>query len=154
MHSHAVASFERKMATMQHKIFYVREFIKTESLTAVQRAFCLHFNTQPPMRKSIYRWNHQFKQIGCLCKGKSSGWPRVSEENVRWMQESFEHSPRSSTRRASRKLGIPQPTVWRLLRHRLLFNWVHLFESPFIISYMQLKYYILKRCWLMTAGLL
>ena len=33
------ASVESKMATMQHKIFCVREFIKTESATAVQRAF-------------------------------------------------------------------------------------------------------------------
>jgi len=71
------------MATMQHKIFCVREFIKTESATAVQRAFCLYFNIQPPTRKSICHWNHQFEQIGCLCKGKSSGRPRVSEENVR-----------------------------------------------------------------------
>jgi len=46
------------MATMQHKIFCVREFIKTES--AVQRAFRLRFNIQPPTRKSICRWNHQF----------------------------------------------------------------------------------------------
>ena len=38
---------------------------------------------KPPTRKSICRWNHQFEQIGCLCKGKSSGRPRVSEENVR-----------------------------------------------------------------------
>jgi len=50
--------------------------------TAVQRAFCLRFNIQP-LRKSICRWNHQFEQIGCLCKDKSSGRPRVSEENVR-----------------------------------------------------------------------
>jgi len=46
----------------------VREFIKTESVTAVQRAFRLRFNIQPPTRKSICRrWNHQFEQIGCLC---------------------------------------------------------------------------------------
>jgi hypothetical protein len=32
------------MATMQHKIFCVREFIKTESATAVQRAFPLRLN--------------------------------------------------------------------------------------------------------------
>ena len=57
------------MATVQHKIC-VREFIKT----AVQRAFRLSFNIQPPTRKSICRWNHQFEQIGR---------PRVSEENVR-----------------------------------------------------------------------
>ena len=82
----------------------------------------LRFNIQPPTRKRICRWNHQFGQIGCLCKGKSSGRPRVSEENVRRIQESFERSPRKSTRRASRKLGIPQPTVWRVLRRRLLFK--------------------------------
>ena len=118
----AAASVQSKMATMQHKIFCVREFIKTESATTVQRAFLLRFNIQTVKRKSICRWNHQFEQIGCLCKGKSSGQPRVSEENVRRIQESFERSPRKSTRRASRKLGIPQTTVWCVLRRRLLFK--------------------------------
>ena len=56
---------------MLHNIVCVREFIKTESATAVQRAFRLRFNIQPPMRKSICRWNHQFEQIGCLCKAKA-----------------------------------------------------------------------------------
>jgi len=41
------------MATMQHKIFCVREFIKTESATAVRRAFRLRFKTQPPTRKTF-----------------------------------------------------------------------------------------------------
>jgi len=97
------------MATMQHMIC-VREFIEIESATAVQCAIRLRFNIHPPTRKSICRWNHQFEQIGCLCKGKSSGRPRVSEENVRRIQESFERSPRKSTRRASSELGIPQPS--------------------------------------------
>jgi len=89
------------MATMQDKIFYVRELIKTESATAVRRAFLLCFNIQPPVRKSICRWNHQFEQIGCLCKGKSSGQPGVSEENVRRIQESFERSYRLDVTRAA-----------------------------------------------------
>ena len=110
------------MATMQHKIFCVREFIKTELATALQHAFRLRFNIQPSMRKSICRWNHKFEQIGCLCKGKSSGRPRVSEENVRRIQENFERSPSKSTSRANRELGIPQPTLWRVLRRRLLFE--------------------------------
>ena len=110
------------MATMQHKIFCVREFFKTESATAVQRVFLLRFNIQPQTRKSISRWNHQFEQMGCLCKGKTSGRPRVSEENVRRIQESFGRSPRKSTRRVSRELGIPQPNVWCVLRRRLLFK--------------------------------
>jgi len=37
----------------------------------VQRAFRLRFNIQPPARKSICRWNHQFQQIGYLGKGKT-----------------------------------------------------------------------------------
>jgi len=41
---------------------------------------------------------------------------------VRRIQESFERNPRKSTRRASRELGIPQPTVWRVLRRHLLFK--------------------------------
>jgi len=102
--------------------FCVSEFIKTESATAVQHAFRLRFNIQPPMWKNICRWNHQFEQMGSLRKGKSSGRPRVSEEKVRRIQESFERSPRKSTRRASRELEIPQSTVWRVLRRRLLFN--------------------------------
>ena len=110
------------MVTMQHKMLCVREFIKTESATAVQRAFRLRFNIQPPTRKSICRWYHQFEQIGCLCKAKSSGRPRVSEKNLKRIQESFERSPRKSTRTASKELGIPQPTVWRALRRRLLFK--------------------------------
>jgi hypothetical protein len=52
------------------RFFCVREFIKPESATAVQRAFRLRFNIHPPTRKSIRRWNHQFELIGCLCKGK------------------------------------------------------------------------------------
>jgi len=88
--------------------FCFREFIKTESVTAMQLTFRLRFNIQPPTRKSICIRNHQFEQIGCLCKGKCSGQPRVSEENVRRIQESFKHSPRKSTRRASTELRIPQ----------------------------------------------
>ena len=56
---------------MQHKIFCLREFIKTELATAVQRAFRLRFNIQLPTRKRICRWNHKFEQIGCLYKGKA-----------------------------------------------------------------------------------
>jgi len=109
---------------LQHitRFFAFVEFIKTELVTAVQRAFRIRFNIQPPTRKSICRWNHQFEQMGCLCKGKSYGRPRESEEDVRWIQENFERDPFNSTRRASRELGILQPTVWCVLRRRLLFN--------------------------------
>jgi len=48
--------------SMLHMICF-RDLIKTESATAVQRAFRLRFNIQPPTRKDICHWNHQFEQI-------------------------------------------------------------------------------------------
>ena len=119
---------------MRHKIYAFVDFMKTKSATAVQRAFRLRFNIQPPTRMNICRRNQQFEQISCLCKGKSSGRPRVSEENLRRIKVSFERSPRKSNRRASTELGIPQPTLWRVLRRRLLFNCFHLFGSRYIHS--------------------
>ena len=41
------------MATMQQKSFCFREFIKTESATAVQRAFRLRFNIQPVVFENL-----------------------------------------------------------------------------------------------------
>jgi hypothetical protein len=41
------------MAAMQHNIFCVREFIKTELATAVQRAFLLRFNIQPVIFENL-----------------------------------------------------------------------------------------------------
>jgi hypothetical protein len=66
----AVKQVVSEMATIQHKIFCIREFSKSEYVTAVQRAFRRKFNIQPPTRQSIYRWNKQFDETGFLRKGK------------------------------------------------------------------------------------
>jgi len=55
--SHAVASVASKMATIQHKIVCVREFIKTEPATVLQRAFRLRFNIQPLIFKRNCEYN-------------------------------------------------------------------------------------------------
>lgn len=107
------------MATPQQKAFCVLEFAKTDAIVTVQRAFRTEFGIDPPHRESIRRWVTQFKETGCLCKGKSPGRPRVSEEQVEKIHDAFEGSPRKSTRRASRELAIPQTTVWRVLKRRL-----------------------------------
>ena len=49
-------------------------------------------------------------EIGCLCKGKSSGRPRVSYDNVERVREAFQRSPRKSLGRASRELVLPKIT--------------------------------------------
>ena len=36
----------------------------------------------PPNANNIRRWNNEFATAGCLCKGKSVGRSRASDENV------------------------------------------------------------------------
>lgn len=109
------------MATAQQKAFCVIEYGRSESTTVVQRAFRTKYpGVKLPDRWCIKRWYKQFTENGCLCKGKSSGRPRTSDENVARIQQAFVRSPGKSTRRGSRELQIPQSTVWRVLRKRLV----------------------------------
>ena len=62
---------------------------------------------------------HNVKRQGVCGKRKSTGRPSVTEQQVEKVRQAFVRSPRKSTARGSRELGIPQPTVWRILRKRL-----------------------------------
>ncbi|XP_062820735.1 uncharacterized protein LOC103282930 isoform X1 [Anolis carolinensis] len=106
------------MVSLEHKVFCVLQFTKTGSVTVVRRAFRGQFGTNPPTPKSIRRWYRQFEETGSLHKGKSTGRPRTSEENVRRIQQSFLESPLQSTRCASRELAISHTTVWRISRQQ------------------------------------
>ena len=77
------------MATLEQKAFCVLQFAKNESFVSVQRAFRRQFNSDPPSPSSIRRWYQQFQTTGCFCKGKSAGRPRVSEESVERVSQSF-----------------------------------------------------------------
>ena len=77
------------MATLEQKAFCVLQFARHESVVSVQRAFRRQFNSDPPSPNSIRRWYHQFQTTGCLCKGKSAGRRRLSEENVERVRQSF-----------------------------------------------------------------
>ncbi|GBL83425.1 hypothetical protein AVEN_180696-1 [Araneus ventricosus] len=71
-----------------------------------------------------------FEERGCMCKGKTSGRPRISEENVERIRRTYERSPRKSTYEGSRQLQMPQKTVWRVLRKRLKMK-------PYVIQLVQ-----------------
>jgi hypothetical protein len=62
----------------------------------------------------------QLENTGCLRKGKSTGRPHVSEDNVQRISVCFQRGPKKSTTHASRELGLPRTTVWRVLRRRLI----------------------------------
>ena len=62
------------------------------------------FRKDAPHRNNITRWYRKFVETGCLCKGKSPGRPRVSDDNIERVREAFQRIPRKSVARASRKL--------------------------------------------------
>ena len=68
--------------TVVEKAFCVLELAKTNSVTLVQRHFRRRYGKPPPTRQSICDWSKKFQETGCLCEGKSSGRPPVSEEMV------------------------------------------------------------------------
>ncbi|GBN46199.1 hypothetical protein AVEN_195250-1 [Araneus ventricosus] len=77
------------MEAMQEKSFCVLEYAKCSSVTNVQRAFLLKYGKAAPVHQSILYWLRQFCETGPLCKGKNTGRPRVSEEIVERMRQSF-----------------------------------------------------------------
>ena len=81
------------VATVVEKAFCVLELAKANSVTLVQRLFRIRYGKPPPTRQSIYDWSKRFQETGCLCKGKRSGRPPVSEETVERLRETFIGSP-------------------------------------------------------------
>jgi hypothetical protein len=82
------------MATPEQKAFCVPRFVKHESVVSFQWAFRRQCSSDPPSPNSIRCWYQQFQTTGCFCKGKSAGPPRVSEESVERVRQSFLCSPK------------------------------------------------------------
>ena len=97
-------------------------FELSRSVITVQREFRARFRKDTPCRNNITRRYRQFVGNGCLCKGKSPGRTRVSDENIERAREAFLRSPRKSVPRANRELDMPKMTVWKVLRKRLCFK--------------------------------
>jgi len=110
-----------KMASQQEKAFCLLRFEAFRSVITVQREFCARFRKDAPCRNNKTRWNRQFVETGCSCKGKSPGRPRVFDDNIERVREAFLRSPRKSVARASRELDMPNITVWKV-RNKFLVN--------------------------------
>jgi hypothetical protein len=107
------------MTSPTEKSFCVIEYTNTNSCTSVQRTFRKRFHTNLPPRASIQRWSDNFENHGCICKKKSSGPPRVSDEAIRHMEATFSRSPKKSVQMESCELQMPKATVWQVLCTRI-----------------------------------
>jgi len=85
-----------KMASQQEKAFCVLRFEVSSSVITVQREFRAWFRKDAPCRNNTTRWYRQFVETGCLCKGKSPGRPRVSDDNTERVREAFLRSPQGA----------------------------------------------------------
>ena len=111
-----------KMVSQQEKASCVLRFEVSRSVITVQREFRARFRKDAPCRNNITRWYRQFVETGCLCKGKSPGRPRVSDDSTERVREVFLRSLRKSVARASMELDMPKMTVWKVLLKRLCFK--------------------------------
>ncbi|KAG8232970.1 hypothetical protein J437_LFUL013582 [Ladona fulva] len=85
MHAHAVFPLSSESSSSNDdkcRTFCGLQFARSESVVTVQRAFRIKFQCNLPSENNIRRWYHQFEDTGCLCKGKSTGRPRLTEERV------------------------------------------------------------------------
>ncbi|KAJ4441078.1 hypothetical protein ANN_10928 [Periplaneta americana] len=73
------------LLAQQEKAFCVLQLAKLESIIEVQRAFHCQFNKQPPRHKQIYQWHRKFVEDGCICKQKSTGRSRTSNQNCDYL---------------------------------------------------------------------
>jgi hypothetical protein len=69
-------------ASMREESYCVPEHAKSSSVTVVQRHYRTKFAKVAPHRHNITRWVKQLEETGCLCKGKSTGWPSCNNEVV------------------------------------------------------------------------
>jgi hypothetical protein len=95
-------------------------FEETKSAAQIEMKVCTRYRKEPPSRPTIYSWHKNFVQPGCSVRdNKSPDRPCVSDATEEQLRESFVRSPRKLTRRASRETGIPNVTLWQVLRKRL-----------------------------------
>jgi len=73
----------------KEKAQYVLCFAATNSLARVQCKFRNEFRRKPPHVKNIHLSFEQVKEVGSVCKRKSSGRPAVTEENIERVRQSF-----------------------------------------------------------------
>jgi hypothetical protein len=75
----------------QENAFCVFRFEVSRSVITVQRQFRARFRKDALCRNNITRWYRHFVETGCLCKGKSPGRPRVSDDNIESGRERDNH---------------------------------------------------------------
>jgi hypothetical protein len=71
-----------KMVSQRKKASCVLRFEVPRSVITVQREFRARFKKDAPRKNNVTKWYRQFVKTGCLCTYRSSGRPRVFDDNI------------------------------------------------------------------------
>jgi len=115
------AQFEMELWTCAQRTFAVKSFYKNnDSYVAAQREFRkkfgIHRNSKTPSAHAIKTWSNNFEETGSTVKKKGGSVKIVrTPQNIDALRASFEQSPRRSAVRHSKKLGLSESSVRRIL---------------------------------------
>jgi len=113
--------FEMESWTGAQRAFAVKSFYKNnDSYVAAQHEFRKKFrinrNSKMPSAHAIKKWVNNFEETGSTVKRKGDSVKTVrTPQNIDAVRASFERSPRRSAVRHSKKLGLSESSVRRIL---------------------------------------
>ncbi|KAG8261353.1 hypothetical protein J6590_074595, partial [Homalodisca vitripennis] len=85
----------------QEKAQCVEWYIETKSDIVVQRRFRTRYGRHPPSRNSIRAWYDKFMLTGSIKHSKNNGRPKLPNEAIENVQQTFLRSPQKSIRTAA-----------------------------------------------------
>jgi len=112
--------FEMESWTGAQRAFAVKSFYKDDCYIAAQhefrKKFGIHRNSKVPSAHAIKTWVNNFEETGSTVKKKGGSVKTVrTPQNIDTVRASFEQSPRRSAMRHSKKLGLSESSVRRIL---------------------------------------
>jgi len=113
--------FEMESCTGAQRAFTVNSFYKNnDSYVTAQREFHkkfgIHRNSKVPSAHAIKTWVNNFEETGSTVKKKGGSVKTFrTPQNIDAVRASFEQSPRRSAVRHSKKLGLSESSVKRIL---------------------------------------
>ena len=117
--------FEMESCTGAQRAFAVKSFyMNNDSYVAAKREFRkkfgIHRNSKVPSAHAIKTWVNNFEEAGSAVKKKGGNFKTVrTPQNIDAVRASFEQSPRRSAVRHSKKLGLSESSVRRILHLNL-----------------------------------
>jgi transposase len=111
---------------VQERVMVVTLRIKGTKCKEIREKFERIFNKPGPADKTIRDLQNKFKRTGSVHDEPRSGRPSVSEHVVNAVRNVIHEQPCMSIRTASRRLGLPNATVHKILKSHLHMKSYHL----------------------------